>query len=70
LQNEVFGNIQNNAKVNNHVFDQNRAYVALGYRFSKRMDIEAGYLNQYVQQTQAHTINHIAQVALYTRFGQ
>ncbi|NNU34046.1 DUF2490 domain-containing protein [Mucilaginibacter sp. S1162] len=70
LQNEVFANIQNNDKINNHVFDQNRAYVALGYRFSNRMDIDAGYLNQYVQQTSAHTINHIAQIALYTRFGK
>jgi hypothetical protein len=70
LQNEVFANVQNKDKINNHVFDQNRAYVALGYRFSKRIDVDAGYLNQYIQQTQAHTINHIAQVALYTRFGQ
>jgi hypothetical protein len=70
LQNEVFANIQNNDKINNHVFDQNRAYVAFGYRINKRIDIEAGYLNQYVQQSTAHTINHIAQIALYTRFGQ
>jgi hypothetical protein len=70
LQNEVFANVQNKAKVNNHVFDQNRAYLALGYRINKRVDIEAGYLNQYIQQTQTYTINHIAQIALYTRFGQ
>lgn len=70
LQNEMFANVQNNAKVNNHVFDQNRAYVAFGYRINKKIDIEAGYLNQYIQQTQAYTINHIAQIALYTRFGQ
>jgi hypothetical protein len=70
LQNEVFANVQNKAKVNNHFFDQNRAYVAFGYRINKKIDIEAGYLNQYIQQTQAHTINHIAQIALYTRFGQ
>jgi hypothetical protein len=70
LQNEVFANVQNKAKVNNHFFDQNRAYVAFGYRINKKIDVEAGYLNQYIQQTQAHTINHIAQIALYTRFGQ
>jgi hypothetical protein len=70
LQNEVFANVQNKAKVNNHFFDQNRAYVAFGYRINKKIDIEAGYLNQYIQQTQAHTINHIVQIALYTRIGQ
>ncbi len=70
LQNEVFTNIQNKAKVNNHFFDQNRAYMALGYRINKKVDIEAGYLNQYIKQTSAHVINHVAQVALYTRFGQ
>ncbi|MFD2146662.1 DUF2490 domain-containing protein [Mucilaginibacter antarcticus] len=70
LQNEAFVNVQNKTQINNHFFDQNRAYVALGYRFSKRIDLEAGYLNQYIQQTSAHVINHVAQIALYTRFGQ
>jgi hypothetical protein len=70
LQNEIFANVQNKAKVNNHFFDQNRAYVALGYRINKKVDVEAGYLNQYIQQTSAHTVNHVAQVVLYTRFGK
>lgn len=69
LQNEAFANVQNKAKINNHFFDQNRAYVAVGYRINKMVDVEAGYLNQYIQQTQAYVINHVAQVALYTRFG-
>lgn len=70
LQNEAFANVQNKAKINNHVFDQNRAYVAFGYRINKKIDLEAGYLNQYIQHAQAYTINHVAQIALYTRFGQ
>jgi hypothetical protein len=69
LQNEIFANVHNKAKVNNHVFDQNRAYVALGYRINKMIDVETGYLNQYIKQTQAYTINHVVQLALYTRFG-
>jgi hypothetical protein len=69
LQNEVFMNVQNKHKVNNHFFDQNRAYAAIGYRFSKMVDLETGYLNQYVKQASSHTINHVWQVALYTRFG-
>ncbi len=70
LQNEAFANVQNKAKINKHVFDQNRAYAAFGYRLSKMMDVETGYLNQYIKQAEAYTINHVIQIALYTRFGK
>ncbi|QJD97448.1 DUF2490 domain-containing protein [Mucilaginibacter robiniae] len=69
LQNEVFANVQNRDKVNGSIFDQNRAYVALGYRVSKQFDVEAGYLNQFINQVEQNTMNHILQVALYTRLG-
>lgn len=69
LQNELFVNVQNKQKVNTHNFDQNRAYVALGYRVNKMIDVETGYLNQYIKSTEAYTINHVLQLALYTRFG-
>jgi hypothetical protein len=68
LQNEVFLNLQNKDKINNSVFDQNRLYLAAGYRFSKKFDIEAGYMNQAVKNTSNHTNNNIIQLALYTRF--
>lgn len=68
LQNEVFVNVQNKEKVNNHFFDQNRAYLALGYRFSKQIDAEIGYLNQYTKQRESYIINHVMQLAIYTRF--
>jgi len=68
LQNEVFLNIQNNDELNNNVFDQNRAYLALGYRFSKKIDIEAGYINQATKGRTNNTVNNIVQLALYTRF--
>ena len=68
LQNEVFLNIQNKDKINGSVFDQNRAYLALGYRFSKKFDLEAGYMNQAVKNTANHTNNNILQLAVYTRF--
>lgn len=35
--------------VNENVFDQNRLGVLLGYRFSSKVRIEGGYLNQTVQ---------------------
>lgn len=69
LQNEVMFNIGNNSHVNGRSFDQNRAYLALGYRVSKEFDIEAGYLNQYVKgRNDAFTNNHVTQLAIYCRF--
>lgn len=68
LQNELFFNIQNNDDLNGSVFDQNRAYLAAGYRFSKKMDIEAGYLNQAINGSTNNTVNNVIQLAVYTRF--
>ena len=68
LQNEVFVNVQNKNRVNKHFFDQNRAYVAVGYRLHKRADVEFGYLNQYVKQAETYFFNHVLQAAIYTRF--
>lgn len=68
LQNEVFLNVQNKDQVNGSLFDQNRAYGALGYRFSPKVDVEAGYMNQSVNGRNNNTSNNIIQVALYTRF--
>ena len=68
LQNEVFLNIQNKERINNNLFDQNRLYLAGGYRFSKKMDLEAGYLNQAIKGKTRNTVNNIVQLALYTRF--
>jgi hypothetical protein len=54
--------------VNGETFDQNRAYVAVGYRFSARFDLEAGYLNQYIDHRNDNFSNvHVAQVAGYLR---
>lgn len=68
LQNETFFNIQNKEKLNNSFFDQNRAYLAVGYRFSKKIDLEAGYLNQAINGANTNTVNNVAQLAIYTRF--
>lgn len=68
LQNEVFLNIGNNDGVNNKVFDQNRVYTALGYRFCSKFDIDAGYMNQYIKGSgKQATNNHIIQLATYLR---
>jgi hypothetical protein len=68
VQNEVFVNVGNTSMVNGKFFDQNRAYIAAGYRLSKQFDMEVGYMNQYISGAGANsTNNHIVQVATYVR---
>jgi hypothetical protein len=68
LQNEVFLNFGNVATVNNESFDQNRLYMALGYRLNARFDLETGYLNQYINgRNKSFTNNHVVQLAGYLR---
>ena len=68
LQNEVFLNVGDKSAVNGKVFDQNRFYLALGYRLSAEFDIEAGYLNQYVSGSNDNLSRaHILQLATYVR---
>ena len=68
LQNEVFVNMGDKSAVNREFFDQNRAYIALGYRFHKKFDVEAGYMNQYINgRGKTFTNNHIVQIATYVR---
>ncbi|HEV8506761.1 MAG TPA: DUF2490 domain-containing protein [Chitinophagaceae bacterium] len=68
LQEEVFLNVQNKDKINNSLFDQNRAYAAIGYRLSRKIDLDAGYMNQYIKGMTTNTSNNIIQLAVYTRF--
>jgi hypothetical protein len=68
LQNEIFINIGDKSDVNRKYFDQNRAYIALGYRFSPKLDLEAGYLNQYISgRDRLFNNNHNLQLAIYNR---
>jgi hypothetical protein len=69
VQNEVFLNTTNQKAVNGKTFDQNRLYIALGYRLVKQFDIEAGYMWQFVERKEGlgTTNNNIAQLALYWR---
>jgi hypothetical protein len=68
IQNEIFLNVGDPSPVNGKFFDQNRAYLAVGYRCSKQFDVEMGYLNQYISGAGNNsTVNHILQVATYVR---
>lgn len=68
IQNEVFVNVGDKSGVNGEFFDQNRIYIAFGYRFHKKFDAEMGYINQYVNgRDKSFTNNHIVQIATYVR---
>lgn len=63
IQNEIFFHTANGGS-----FDQNRAYVAAGYRINRQLDLEMGYMNQYIAGADgASTNNHILQLATYIR---
>jgi hypothetical protein len=63
VQNELFFHTSNGGS-----FDQNRAYVAAGYRMGPQLDLEMGYMNQYVAGAgNTYANNHILQVATYIR---
>ncbi|HMI64172.1 MAG TPA: DUF2490 domain-containing protein [Puia sp.] len=68
VQNEIFFNLGDRSAVNGKSFDQNRAYLAAGYRLNKQFDMEVGYMNQYISGAgAASTNNHIVQLATYLR---
>ena len=72
LYDEVFYNFGKNVAFN--VFDQNRAYVALGRNLPRQTRFEVGFMEQTVQQRSGRVFehNHTLQVAIYSRmpFGR
>lgn len=67
LQNEVLLNTGDKSAVNGKTFDQNRLYGAVGYRLPGKLDLEVGYMNQYINTRTSFTNNHILQLAVYKR---
>ncbi len=53
------------------VFNQNRAYAAITRTLPKSSRLEAGYMNQIIQQRNGRIFesNHILQVAIYSTFA-
>jgi hypothetical protein len=68
LQNEVMLNVTGAESLNGRLVDQNRAYAGIGWRLAPKLDLEFGYLNQYVVGRSRDTSNHAIQTAVYTRF--
>lgn len=68
LQNEIFLNVTHLKNVNGETFDQNRFYIAAGYRLHPSLDLEIGYMNQYINgRGTQFTNNQVIQLASYLR---
>ena len=67
VQDEIFINVQNKDLVNGSMFDQNRAYSALGHRFNTKVDAEIGYINLFQKRSSTDLRNNVVQLALYLR---
>jgi Protein of unknown function (DUF2490) len=67
LYDEIFFNYGKNVARN--VFDQNRAYVALGRNLAHQTRVEVGFMEQTLQQRSGLVFehNHTLQVAIYSR---
>jgi len=68
LYDEVFVNFGKNVNLN--IFDQNRAYAALGYQILKNANIQLGYMNQFIQKSDGVHLesNNTLQLALTYNF--
>lgn len=64
LQNEVFFNVQNKENTSNHFFDQNRLYGGFGYKYSKKLKTELGYMYRRKQNIQTYNNHHIVQLMI------
>lgn len=69
FQNELFVNVQGQEHLNKQIFDQNRTYLGLGYRFSQELEMEAGYMFRYIMKRENMNVrNNIIQVSIRTAF--
>lgn len=61
---EIFLNFGN--YVSSNIFDQNRLYLAFGWKFNKDTNIQLGYMNQFIEKGDGlhKENNHTMQVAL------
>lgn len=67
IQNEFFLHMTGGDKLNGRWFDQNRFYLALGYRPAPVWDLEIGYMRRDVQTTSSLIGQHTWQLAVYLR---
>jgi hypothetical protein len=68
IQNELFLNVQHKQRVNGSFFDQNRSYISMGYRWSKHIDTELGYMYWFQTESDAQYRRNIIQLMITTSF--
>ncbi|MET0571346.1 MAG: DUF2490 domain-containing protein [Pedobacter agri] len=68
LQNELFLNVLNRQYANGHLFDQNRPYVSIGYRFSEKIETSFDYGLMADQGEEQNTFNNVFRISLTTNF--
>jgi hypothetical protein len=68
VQNEIFFNVQHKSKINNSFFDQNRAQIAFGFRWSKKIDTDLGYQFWYQKELDGVTKTNILVLNISTEF--
>ncbi|MXV51526.1 DUF2490 domain-containing protein [Pedobacter sp. HMF7647] len=68
LQNELFLNVQNKEKASGSLTDQNRLFGSVGYRFSKSIDAELGYMYWYLKEEDEDFRNNVIQLMITTKF--
>jgi hypothetical protein len=68
LAEEAMLNFGDKSAVNGKIFDQNRIYGGVGYRFSSKFDAEIGYLRQYVITAGGNSFNNnVIQLGTFLR---
>jgi hypothetical protein len=67
LQEELLLNLNNKEQLNNHFFDQNRAFIGLGHQFNSNISLEGGYQNIYTLNKNNQVDKHILQFSLFTK---
>ncbi|WP_421943129.1 DUF2490 domain-containing protein [Pedobacter sp.] len=68
IQNELFLNVLNKQNVNDHIFDQNRPYISLGYRFSKKIETAFDYGLMTSQDYNQKEVSSVFRISLTSDF--
>ena len=68
IQDEIFLNVQHKENVNSSLLDQNRPYVAIGYRYNKHIDMETGYMRWMQREEDGGLNSNVFQLMITTSF--
>jgi len=67
LQNELLLGLYRKDMTARDIFDQNRLMLGVGYRASKKVDLELGYMNIFYKREAVSHFQSVLQLSLYTR---